>query len=57
MITVTGGAWVREYTGLSTDTKPTENVPNGSAFYEIDTKSMFLFDSENSTWTKQFAFA
>ena len=56
MISVTGGAWVREYTGLSTDTKPTENVPNGSSFYEIDTKSMFLFDAENSTWTKQFSF-
>ena len=56
MITVTGGAWVREYTGLSTDTKPTENVPNASSFFEIDTKSMFLFDAENSTWIKQFDF-
>lgn len=56
MITVTGGAWVREYTGLSTDTKPTENVPNASSFYEIDTKTMFLFDGENATWVEQFTF-
>ena len=56
MISVTGGAWIREYTGLSTDTKPTENVPNGSSFYEINTKTMYVFDAENGTWIKQFKF-
>lgn len=27
-----------EYVGKSTDTKPVENVKNGSEFYEMDTK-------------------
>lgn len=39
-----------EYRGLSTDTKPTENVNNGSVFIEIDTGKMFLYDQQNSLW-------
>jgi hypothetical protein len=42
----------KDFIGLSTDVKPV-NVPNTSSFYEMDTKSMFLFDAENGRWLKQ----
>lgn len=42
-----------EYRGLSTDNKPTDNVPNGSVFIEIDTSNVFLFDAENIDWCQQ----
>ena len=35
--------------GLSTDTKPTENIGNGSTFFEMDTSKVFLFDKETKT--------
>ena len=41
-----------EIYGLSTDTKPTD-VPNASAFYEMDNKKMWLYDEENSKWLEQ----
>lgn len=42
-----------EFKGLSTDTKPTDNVPNGSTFYEMNTGKIFMFDEENETWIEQ----
>lgn len=36
--------------GLSTDTKPTEEVGNGSVFIEIDTSTVYFFDSANAVW-------
>ena len=39
-----------EYVGLSTDTKPTDGVANGSIFYEMDTKKCYMFDEDNATW-------
>ena len=37
--------------GLSTDTKPVDSwVGNGSIFFEMDTKKVFMYDAENSTW-------
>lgn len=36
--------------GLSTDTKPTEGVGNGSAFLEMDTGKIYFYDAENTTW-------
>lgn len=43
-----------ELRGLSTDEKPTEisgkKIDNGSAFIEIDTGKVFLYDLENETW-------
>ncbi len=42
-----------EYRGLSTDTKPTENVVNGSVFIEMDTKKIYMFDAEGTEW-KEF---
>ena len=35
---------------LSTDTKPTQGIPNGSVCIEMDTGAGFLFDAENEEW-------
>lgn len=43
----------REYNGLSTDEKPTEDVKNADIFYEMDTQKVWLFDEENQTWIEQ----
>lgn len=32
-----------EYIGLSTEEKPTENVPDGSTFAEVDTGVSYMF--------------
>lgn len=56
MITVVSATWrgdtkeLREYRGLSTDTKPTTNVANGSIFFEIDTGKVFMYDETNTQW-------
>ena len=39
-----------ELYGLSTDTKPVADVPNGSAFIEIDTGKVFIFNGTANTW-------
>ena len=44
---------VDEFNGLSTDTKPTDAVRNGSKFVEMDTKTVYLFDEENQEWVAQ----
>lgn len=44
--------FVHEYYGLSTDTKPTD-AENASVFYEMDTQTAFMYDSENSQWIEQ----
>lgn len=36
--------------GLSTDTKPTKSVQNGSAFIEMNTGKIYFFDAENKQW-------
>lgn len=38
------------YNGLSTDEKPVEDVENGSAYMEMDTGKLYLYDAENETW-------
>lgn len=35
---------------LSTDTKPTEKIPNGSTCIEIDTGKGYLYDAEGAEW-------
>lgn len=35
---------------LSTDTKPTDGIANGSACIEMDTGDRFMFDEENGEW-------
>ena len=37
-----------EYIGLSTDTKPTTDIPNGSSFFEMDTGDTYYFDAETA---------
>ena len=38
---------------LSTDTKPTEGIVNGSTLLEMDTGKVYMFDEENKEW-KEF---
>lgn len=35
---------------LSTDTKPTEGIANGSCLIEMDTGDIFMFDGANEEW-------
>ena len=39
-----------ELEGLSSDTKPTENIGVNSKFYELDTNDAYYFDG--TTWSK-----
>lgn len=41
------------YYGLSSDTKPTEDVNNGDWFVEMDTAKYYTFDEEGATWYEQ----
>ena len=45
-----------EATGLSTDTKPTQNIAQGSTFTEIDTGKVFFFNETGTQWVEQFSF-
>lgn len=47
----TNGTTYTEFYGNTTDVKPTEDVPNGSAFYEVDNNMQeYRFDKENKIW-------
>lgn len=47
------GTVFTEFYGNTTDVKPTENVPNGSAFYEVDNNMQeYRWDKENGVWKK-----
>lgn len=48
-----GNKPILEITGLSTDTKPTEDISQGSRFIEIDTGKIYMYDAENQEW-KEF---
>lgn len=54
MITPAGSADTTMYSqqlrGLSTDTKPTTDIPNGSSFLEMDTGNVYMWDEENKQW-------
>lgn len=50
MISVIPNDNSRYYQCLSTDTKPTIGVGNGSQLIEIDTGNIYLFDAENGVW-------
>lgn len=50
MITINTLYTIQIYQGLSTDTKPVDNVPNGSIFVEMDTAKKYRFDKENEIW-------
>ena len=36
--------------GLSTDTKPTDGIANGSILLEMDTSTVYMFDADSETW-------
>ena len=38
--------------GLSTDTKPTTGLANGSMFVEVDTGKLFLFNEDTGEWSE-----
>ena len=48
MITIQGNTGI--YTGTSTDSKPTENVPTNTKFEELDTGDTYFYNGE--TWVK-----
>lgn len=37
---------------LSTDTKPTDGIANGSVCLEMDTGDVYMFNEASSTWVK-----
>ena len=41
---------------LSTDSKPTDGIANGSIAVEIDTGKVYFFNEAGSTWVEQFSF-
>lgn len=41
---------------LSTDTKPTNQIANGSILVEIDTGTVYFFNEESEEWVEQFSF-
>ena len=41
-----------EYTGLSTDTKPTGTIITGSLFMEADTGDVYVYEETGEDWTK-----
>lgn len=53
---ITGQEKYFEYAGLSTDTKPTEDIiATGSVFIEVDTGDVYFFNEEGSSdheWVK-----
>ena len=48
--TTNGNILIKEGNCLSTDTKPIENIANGSMLMEMDTSTLYLFDEESHTW-------
>lgn len=57
-VSVTNRKVPLEFIGKSTDEKPIGifegvKIPNGSVFYEMDTKTFYMFDEEGQTWYEQ----
>ena len=50
------GKMIVDYSGSSTDTKPTENVGDGSTFTESDTGVVSFFNEDSGDWVEQFTF-
>lgn len=38
--------------GLSTDTKPTTGIANGSTFLEMNTGKIFMFNEDGNAWVE-----
>lgn len=54
MVTATSnaGSGIWDLRGKSTDTKPTDGIPNGSSFFEMDTSDVYMFDGDTETWLR-----
>jgi hypothetical protein len=48
----TNGDVLSEAACLSTDTKPTTGIANGSLCIEIDTGDIYMFDAAGAEWNK-----
>ena len=62
MVTINGGKQPQKYGKaivemycLSTDSKPTTGIANGSLAIEINTGDVYLFNEAGSAWVKQFS--
>ncbi len=44
------GLAVGDFACLSTDTKPTEGIANGSVCIEMDTGKIYFYDAANAEW-------
>lgn len=57
--TTNSGSGIWDIRGKSTDTKPTEGVPNASTFYVMDAKekgldtTLYMFDADEKKWLPQ----
>lgn len=50
--TINDVAWFeQDWVGLSTDAKPTENIVEGSTFFEEDTGKAFIMKADH-TWVE-----
>lgn len=47
------GTWHRQFRGLSTWDKPMVDVITGDELYEMDTKKIFMYESETPKWWEQ----
>lgn len=43
------------YYGLSTDTKPTGGIANGSVYVEMNTSRLYVYDAASAAWCDWFA--
>ena len=48
-----GDVYFMRLAGLSTETKPTENVATGSIFIEVDTDKQYVYDEDSETWSEK----
>lgn len=42
------------FIGLSSDTKPTDGIYNGSVFLEMNTGVIYMWDAEGQEWLTTF---
>ena len=42
----------KEFSGKSTDVKPTDGLATGSTFFEIDTLDVYFWDEDTGSWLK-----
>lgn len=52
LVKIIEGKNLTEATCLSTDTKPTENVANGSLVLEMDTSKVYAFNEDGTEWVE-----